>query len=339
MTRARTQRVEEVKARLLARIHDGHYQPGERFLSAREVADRFAVSYQTAHRLIRELCDAGHLQRVPASGTFLPGATTPLIGAQLLFHPRGRSEGSFGQHLLTLLQGRLERDGVRCAVAWSTSKKAMLPDHFPVIWEQAELLRACTEQRRNALLLNDQPPAGIDATIVDSVATDDFAGGVSAGQLMRRHTKRQRGFVVLAGPADDPRSIQRAAGFTSQLSARTVVAGGWALEQGLAVADDVLGSRSPGIFCCNDRLAEAVILAAREMGIVCPPLIGFDDAPVAESLNLTTIAIPWQEIVAAAAAVVKRRLAGDRSTGCRQIFAPRPMIRSMRPREPVNKGA
>lgn len=332
MARARTQRVREVKARLLARLRGGQYRPGDRFLSAREVADRFAISYQTAHRLIRELCDEGHLQRVPASGTFLPGASTELVGAQLLFHPRGRPEGSFGRHLLTLLQDRLQRDGVPCEVAWSSAEKTLRDNRLPVIWERPELLRACTARHRNAVLLNDRPPPGIDATIVDSVATDDYAGGVSAGQLMRRHTGRQRGFVVLAGPEDDPRSRQRAAGFGAQVSARVVPAGGWTLEAGLAVAEEVLDGRAPGIFCCNDRLAESVVLAAREMGVACPPLIGFDDAPVAERLNLTTIAIPWQEIVSAAAVAIKRRLAGDRSTASRQIFAPRPVVRAMRPR-------
>lgn len=332
MARARTQRVEEVKTRLLARIRDGMYQPGDRFLSAREVAEKFSVSYQTAHRLISELCEQGHLQRVPASGTFLPGRPVKLVGAQLLFHPRGMPAGSFGQHLLSLLQGRLQREGVDCAVTWSGSQKAIRRDRFPVIWEQPEVLRACIESRRNALLLNDHPPVGLDATRVDSVATDDFAGGVSAGQLLQQQTGRQRGFVVLAGPKDDLRSQQRVAGFMSQVATRVVYAGAWTLEAGLSVADEALALRAPGIFCCNDRLAESLVIAAREMQVECPPLVGFDDAPIAEKLNLTTVAIPWNELVAAAVAVVKRRLAGDRSTACRQIFAPRPIVRSLQTR-------
>jgi DNA-binding LacI/PurR family transcriptional regulator len=82
------------------------------------------------------------------------------------------------------------------------------------------------------------------------------------------------------------------------------------------------------VFCCNDQLADALIRWCRDHQLAQPPVVGFDDAPVAERLNLTTISIPWDELIDGVARVVKRRLGGDRSASSQQIFNPRPVIRS-----------
>mgnify|MGYP003552026228 CR=1 FL=1 len=42
-----------------------------------------------------------------------------------------------------------------------------------------------------------------------------------------------------------------------------------------------------------------------------PPIVGFDDAPIAEQLNLTTIGLPWDEMLDGVIRTAKRRLAGD----------------------------
>ena len=68
-------------------------------------------------------------------------------------------------------------------------------------------------------------------------------------------------------------------------------------------------------------------LLPRRHKLALPPLVGFDDAPIAETLNLTTIAIPWDELIDGVVRVVKRRLAGDRATSSHQVFNPRPILR------------
>src|SRR5690606_1573830 len=93
----------------------------------------------------------------------------------------------------------------------------------------------------------------------------------------------------------------------------------WFAEEAARVAPQVAGDRFAGVFCCNDRLAEALLGAGTTAAVV-----GFDDAPVAERLNLTTIAVPWAEIVAGAVEVVRRRLAGGTAAAAQLIFAPRP---------------
>src|SRR5690606_20481803 len=92
-------------------------------------------------------------------------------------------------------------------------------------------------------------------------------------------------------------------------------------EDGLLAAPVVLKKKTEAVFCCNDRLAEAVASYCDQHGLRRPRLIGFDDAPVAEALNLSTIAIPWQELVDASMAVIRKRLRGETSTAARQVLA------------------
>ena len=55
MARPRSQKVIEVKEKLIRRIEYGYYLPGSRFLSNRALGLRFNISYQTADTLVREL--------------------------------------------------------------------------------------------------------------------------------------------------------------------------------------------------------------------------------------------------------------------------------------------
>ncbi|HYG77673.1 MAG TPA: substrate-binding domain-containing protein [Planctomycetota bacterium] len=329
MARPRSSKTEEVKSRLVQRLQDGFFRPGDRFLSNRVISQKFGISYQTAHRLVQELCAEKYLERRPASGTFIPGKQSSISGAQLIFHPRAARAGSFGARLLKALCARLERDRMEFRVTFADGKLSFARELFPVIWECPPALNECVSQRRSALLLNERPPSGMQAVYIDSVSTDDFSGGVCAAELLLQRSAVRSGFAVLAGPADDERSKRRVEGFRSVLRASVVSADGWFVEDGYKVAGDVLRRGPRGIFCCNDRLAEALHVYCQRRKIACPPLIGFDDAPVAERLNLTTIAIPWDELVGGAVEVIKRRIAGDTSTSSHQIFSPRPVIRGL----------
>ncbi|MEM1305433.1 MAG: substrate-binding domain-containing protein, partial [Planctomycetota bacterium] len=93
-------------------------------------------------------------------------------------------------------------------------------------------------------------------------------------------------------------------------------------------AGGLLRHRPDFVFCCNDRLAEGLLHRCRRDRVTPPAVVGFDNAPVAEQLGLTTVGIPWREFVSASAEVIVRRLAGDRSVARRQIFTPLPVLRS-----------
>ena len=309
--------------------HVAHLQPGERFLSNRAIARQYDVSYQTADRLLRQLEERGLLVRRRGSGSFVPGEASRLVGVQLTFHARARRRDSFGGRLLALLRARLERDGVDVRATFvDPGRRFALPrrERFPVVWELPELVNSISERGGQALLLNNRPTPGLAAVKIDSVSVDDRSGGATAAQLLLRASVGRR-FAVLAGPEGDPRSDVRVAGFLSIAKAAVVHSPTWFADDAMKVASKAIRLGPDGVFCCNDRLAEAVIATAGGTSLA-PPLVGFDDAPIAARLNLSTIAIPWTELVEGAARIIRARLHGDASNASRQVFAVSPVIRS-----------
>ena len=327
MPAERTRKVQEVKERLLTRLRHGYLQPGDRFLSIRTVAEMYGISYQTAHRLVAELCDEGTLERRPKSGTYLPGGTRHIHGAQLVFHQRATKALSFGAKLLSHLSRRLDVERIDWTVSFVGDEPCPPSDRLPVIWESKSSVAECARLGRSAVLINDRPAVGMESLFIDSVSTDDFSGGACAAQLLQSHTSARRGFAVVAGPEGDERSARRVAGFLSVQKAAVVSANGWYFDQAILVAEQAVARGTRGIFCCGDQLAAAVVRWCDEQGRARPQVVGFDDAPVAETLNLTTIGIPWEELAAGVAQVVKRRLSGDRGASSHQMFQPRPVIR------------
>ena len=330
MPRPRSSHVAEVKAALVARLHGGFAHPGGRFLSTRAVAQRFAVSYQTAHRLLAELKTEGRLDRVAASGSFVPGQSVTLRGVQLAFHPRARRKGSFGARLHSMLTAELAARGISIIRSWPDSEVAprLRRDHYPIFWECRSGMQAAAAGRSFALCLNDQPPFGLAGGYVDAVTTDDFSGGACAAELLKSRTGGAGDFVVLGGPESDRRSQQRIAGFRAHApAAKVVCAESWFVEGGLDQAAAVLGAKPGGIFACNDRLAEALIIHCRSNRLPLPPLVGFDNAPVAERLRLTTIGIPWQAMVTQAIALVTARLEGSTAPAKLVSLAHEPILR------------
>ncbi|MFO1477189.1 MAG: substrate-binding domain-containing protein [Verrucomicrobiota bacterium] len=339
MSRTRSSKVAAVKAKLLARLQDGFHRPGDRFLSAREVAGQQAVSYQTAHRIIAELRSEGWLERREASGTFVAGRAKRLRGVDLWFHPRAKRPGSFGAHLLALLKAALCEAGIACEVRWSGRRVAPGVGHYPVMWESPGVLASVRDARRYALLLNNRPPPGLGASLVDAVTTDDFSAGVAAAEVFLERQPHAQRYTVLGGPRDDERSTNRVNGFLSMLPlAKVFYTGSWYVDAVPSVAAKVLAAQPEGIFCVNDRLAQGILGYCREQGIETPPLIGHDNAPIAEELNLTTIETPWEEMVSATVEVVRRRLGGDSGPARTVFLAQRPVFRLTHRAMPVSDG-
>ena len=328
MSRPRTAKVHEAKARIIARLEEGFHRPGQRFLSNRAVAQAYGLSYQTAHRLMTELQTEGWLARAPGSGSYVPGPAHQLRGVVLVFHARARREGSLGAQLLSVVREALRGAAIPCTVDWAERASAPPADLLPVFWECPESAAAAGRQRRFAVLLNDRPPAGLEATVIDSLSVDDYSGGAAAAQVLVARGGRRRRFAVLGGPGRDGRSKLRVQGFLDHAPKCEVFsAGTWFAEDAGPAARRIARGRFDAVFCCNDRLAAALLAACGELQQPRPKVVGFDDAPVAESLDLTTIAIPWERFAAGIVELARRRLAGDTATASQQIFAPHPVMR------------
>jgi hypothetical protein len=330
MPQNRTEKVEQVKQRLMDRLRNGLYRPGDRFLSNRAVVEQFGISYQTAHRLIAELCAEGLLERRPQSGTYVAGGIVKPAGVQIVFHERAGQAWSFGSKLLALLQRKLDAERIDWRVVLAAETAEVPADRIAVVWELPAVTAACAAAQCPAVLINQRPASGFESLYVDSVSTDDFSGGACAAQLLRDRAAKRRGFVVVAGPEDDARSRARQEGFQSIVQATVVRAGSWFFENGYRAAERALKLGKAGLFCVNDQLAAGVIAWADEHGKPRPPIVGFDDAPVAEQLNLTTISLPWDEMLEGVIRAAKRRLAGDRAATSHQMFHPRPIVRELR---------
>ncbi len=355
MARPPSQHVRDARNKLLLRLRGGLHRPGDRFMSNRAIARHFRISYQTADRLVRELVAEGLLIRKPAAGTFLPTrgfsrsagfsdiAAPPM--AHLLFHTRARREGSFGARLLEQLSAGLEREKIAWKVSYlseaSPPPRALAHSAFPILWEAPGAMDRFIRANRRALLLNARPASGMPSLFIDSISIDDFSGGAMAAQLLANPswsashpaggaiTRDNGAFCIVSGPPDDARSRARVAGFVSLAANATVLpARSWYVEAGRQVAGTALRTGLRGIFCCNDRLAQAIVHYAGQERLPLPPLVGFDDAPIAEQLRLTTIAIPWQALVNGALLVTQKRLANDPATASHQMFPPHPVLRS-----------
>ena len=70
MARPRSPHIELLTQKLRSRLETGVFRPGQKFYSAREIERNFGVSYQSAHRVLTEQCEAGLLERRAASGTY-----------------------------------------------------------------------------------------------------------------------------------------------------------------------------------------------------------------------------------------------------------------------------
>ncbi len=330
MARPRSAKISDLKHRLVSSLQTGLYSPGKPFMSARALAGRYEISYQTAHRLLVELETEGYLKRSPASGTQVAGKAPLLDQVHLFFHPRAAKPESFGSRLLQLLTDELKWSGIRYKL--SSKDQSLGPKAYPVIWELPRLALRAADQQRHALLLLDRPAPGIGTSFVDSISTDDFSGGVCAGEVLRRYLPRGARPSFLAGPRRDRRSQRRVEGFLSIFPAATgVYAANWYYLAGMRAAPSLLKLKPPAIFCGNDRLAEAVLDFCRKQKQPPPFLIGFDDAPVDQERDLTTIALPWQEIVSEAVQLIKYRLQGGTSPARQIILSSRPVIRTTRP--------
>jgi LacI family transcriptional regulator len=235
--------------------------------------------------------------------------------------------------LLELLKKKLDAERIDWRADLAAASAALPDDRLPIIWELPTAVAECARQERHAVLINQRPASGFESLYIDSVSTDDYSGGACAAQLLRDRASKGRSFAVIAGPEDDARSNLRLQGFTSIVNASIVRAGNWFFDHGYAAAEQAVRRARAGLFCVNDQLAAGVIAWCRDHGKKRPPIVGFDDAPVAEKLNLTTISLPWEEMLDGVVRAAKRRLAGDRSATSHQMFHPRPIVRGFDQRD------
>ncbi len=318
--------VQAVVDQLTCRLRSGHAAVGSPFMSARAVSERYAISYQTAHRVLSGLMREGLVVRRGRRGTFVGGGRPALVAVGLWMNRRASNAQGFGGKLSSALRGAFAEASIECRLRIDESHE-LAADELPVIWEQPAVVERCLAEGRPAVVVNDRVRPGWDSGGIDSVGADDFAGGALAADVLWRCVGRWSGMVVLAGPAGDRRSDERVAGFRTRGRARVVHADNWFRDAGRRVGPAVMGRGALGVFAANDRLAQGFLMACRDAGVSPPAVMGYDDAPIAERLGISTVALPWGALASLVVARARLRMSGVPSPACTVLLQPSAVLR------------
>jgi DNA-binding LacI/PurR family transcriptional regulator len=143
----------------------------------------------------------------------------------------------------------------------------------------------------------------------DCVSTDDRTGGVLAAAHLLARGHRRLGYI-----GEDQRSHayvssseRRLDGFRTQLKEggislpdQLVRLVSYGVEEACQATYELLDQRRPpsAVFAYDDVIAAGVLKAARQRGLTVPgdlAVVGFDDADLAQALELTTVRQPFEE--------------------------------------------
>jgi DNA-binding transcriptional regulator YhcF (GntR family) len=291
--------IDDIRGTLRAMVSDEFRRAGQRFVSARYLSQRFKISYQTAHRLLTELEGDGLIIRRAGSGSFIAGQKKPLRSALLIFAGRAKRSGSFGDLLLRQLVLKMEAMELPFEVIFGgISPKHIREDVYPVLWELPRLMHDLSADYRFSLVLHDKPPAGIGSLfLIRSVWMISVAVSLP-GNFCRVTLRGDRWLLEALLQTDGASRID---GFRQIFpSAQVIVAGTWFFRSAVQnIAAPLSSVQADALFCCSDRLAEATLICYKKVQIPAPVVIGFDNAHVSETLGLSTIGIPWEQVTLA----------------------------------------
>jgi GntR family transcriptional regulator, arabinose operon transcriptional repressor len=320
-------------------IESGRWKAGEQLPSELELVRTFGVSRITVTRAVRDLCQAGLVERLPGSGTFIRqagsrashsfGLLIPDLGETEIFEPicqgmmasphardcaliwgAAASEAATKEaRALTLCRQYVERSvsGVFFAPLEHTDSKDAV---------NQRILQALDEAKIPVVLL-DRPAAPYPQPgRHDLVGIDNRRAGYMLTQHLISHGCRRVGFVGTANAAST--AAARAAGYREAL-----------LSHGLDLQaiwgqridpDDVSGVRElmtslhpDAIVCANDRTAGRLMHTLRRLEYRIPHdirLVGIDDVEYARLLPvpLTTLRQPTRQIGDAALGMMLERI-------------------------------
>ena len=171
--------------------------------------------------------------------------------------------------------------------------------------------------RNLPLVVIDRDSGQLD---LDTVITDNLAGGAQAGHWLARIPNLKA--ACITGPSNLTPSAQRVIGFKQALAEEGlsvredwIVRGDFQPKSGYQAAYKILQSddRPNAIFSCNDMMAIGVLRAAAELGLSVPKdlaVIGFDDIDLASYTQppLTTIAQPKKTVGETAVRLLLERI-------------------------------
>jgi DNA-binding LacI/PurR family transcriptional regulator len=330
----------EVFAALRREIQAGSWKPGARLPSEAELVSRFAVSRITVSRAVRDLQQAGLVERRAGSGTFVKrpagasdaltfGLLIPDFGQTEIFEPmcRGMMASPHAREHALIWGSTSATSGSKEEAAWQLCHQYIdrrvagvffapleqSPDADE--WNQ-RIGRALDEARIPLVLLDRTLRPYPDAGRHDVVGIDNRrAGFVMTDHVLRLASRR----IAFVGPVHAAATVDaREAGYREALFEAGVPFDP-DLTRRLHVDDadeiDALMASGPdAIVCANDRTAAGLMTTLRRLGRRIPQdvrLVGIDDVDYARLLPvpLTTLRQPTHQIGEAALSVMLERVA------------------------------
>jgi DNA-binding LacI/PurR family transcriptional regulator len=331
---------QELFEALKADILSGRYKPGQKLPSEAALVMKSGASRITVTRAIRELQNAGLVDRVAGSGTFIRdlardarphvfGLLIPDLGETEIFEPLCRgivnAPEATGHALLwghvDASAGKSEQARQLCEqfITKKVSGVFFAPLEFEADAEQVNrrILKALRQAGIAVVLLDRRIGKGPERDRPDLVGINNYQAGYLATEHLIQHGCKKIGFMSYHGSAST--IAERMRGYSQAL-----------LDHGLRPFVDSTqvdaehgealrwkgGARMESLdafVCVNDRMAGQLmhVFLARRMRIPADiRLVGIDDVPYAGLLPvpLTTVRQPTREIGEAALRVMLERI-------------------------------
>jgi GntR family transcriptional regulator, arabinose operon transcriptional repressor len=325
---------------LAGEIRSGRIKEGGRLPSEAALGKQFRASRITVGRAVRDLQQAGLVERRAGSGTFVkaPAADTvalsfglliPDLGETDIFEPicQGMMASSLARRHALMWGSRPAAGGTKEERAWDLCRQYIERKVAGVFFAPLELAPAKDELNQRIVRALDEaqiPVVLLDRTVEryprrghhDLVGIDNRRAGYLVTEHLLGLGVRRIAFVALpntAGTVD-----ARQAGYREALH-RWDLPFEPALVQLLDPADAaavraLMGRRPEGIVCANDWTAARLMRTLLELGHRLPRdvrLVGIDDVPYASLLPvpLTTLRQPTHDLGAAALRAMLERVA------------------------------
>ena len=351
---------QQVFESLKADILSGKYDALRRLPSEAQLVRRFGISRPTVSRALRDLKNAGFLDRRPGSGTYLSpsarptsgyfGMIIPGHGTTEIFTPicaeiarRSQQAGYtllWGDSSSTDLKTRANQALDLCSQYARQGVAGIFLEPLELIPGREainqEIIRTLAASHIPVVLLDRDIESFPERSAYDLVGIDNLAAGYRlAAHLLRAGARR---ITFFSQPASAPTVLQRIAGVHD---AHLNVGIPWTSEQivygnpdDAAFVRHVIGKaakhRPDALICTNDATAARLMLTLASIGLRIPAdlrLASFDDVQYASLLSppLTTIHQPCEQIGAVAVQTLLQRLR-EPDTPPREILLDAPLV-------------
>jgi len=293
-------RWEDIVGQMKAAIRDGDLRRGERLPSETEFAAQWNISRMTAHRVMRELHDAGLVERRPGAGTVVALQRRLQTVAVVLHDTRLNPQASFLQGIAEALAGKA--DILLCDNGGQPEREAafledlleradgaiVFPTAAPENTDRLEAFR-----RALPLVCIDRVPEGL---AVDAVVADEFESSLEGLRLLTGRGHRR--IAHLTSGAFNLSSVRgRLDAYRAALAEIDVVDdglicivddGGVAFrefaERVFAALQALMRRRWPptALFCLHDDMMSAALSGCERVGLSIPEdleILSVNDTP------------------------------------------------------------